>query len=70
MIRIHNTIYTFLLAFALPLLFIGCVDNTFRDFGMDYGDGISDLKVNVEFKNLSPALETLFHLLGWFVQPQ
>lgn len=58
MLNNHNNIIIYLLAFVLPVLFVSCVDNTFRDFGMEYGDGEAELKVNVEFQNLSPALET------------
>ena len=58
MIRIYNYIYTTILIFSLALFCSGCVDDTFRDFNMEYGEGEADLKVKVAFENLSPALDT------------
>ncbi len=42
----------------LSFLFTGCLDDRLDEFGTDYGDGFGDLQVQVEFQNLSPALET------------
>lgn len=58
MIRIFRTTYILLLTVTLALLYTGCVDDTFADYNTDYGDGIGNLQVQVEFKNLSPALDT------------
>lgn len=58
MIRIFRTTYILLLTVTLALLYTGCVDDTFADYNTDYGDGIGNLQVQVEFENLSPALDT------------
>lgn len=58
MTKLFRLTYTFLLAITLSLLFTGCIYDRFDEFGTDYGDGFGDLQVQVEFENLSPALET------------
>lgn len=58
MTKIFRLTYTFLWAVMLSSLFTGCVYDRLDEFGTDYGDGFGDLQVQVEFQNLSPALES------------